>query len=51
MFSSELLVNNSQMRLEVEQSYKDLRIDWVRMDSNRLLQILINLCTNAVSHL
>jgi signal transduction histidine kinase len=48
MFSSDLLVNKSHMRLEVDQSYKDLRINWVRMDSSRLLQVLINLCTNAL---
>jgi signal transduction histidine kinase len=49
MFAAELLVNSSRMSFELEQSFKDLRIDWVKMDSSRLLQVLINLCTNAVS--
>jgi signal transduction histidine kinase len=48
MFTAELLANNSCMSFEFERSLKDLCIDWVRMDSSRLLQVLINLCTNAV---
>ena len=48
MFEGELQANNIKMKLIVEKSYCDLRVVWVRLDSSRLLQILINLLTNAI---
>ncbi len=37
-----------EIKSVVDQSFKDLRIDWVRMDPSRVLQVLINLTTNAI---
>jgi signal transduction histidine kinase len=48
MFAAELAANQASMRLEIEQSFSDLAVDWVRLDPGRLLQIFINLCTNAI---
>lgn len=32
----------------MEKSYLDLTVDWVKLDPSRLLQVLINLITNAI---
>ena len=48
MFAAELAANETEMDLCTEESYEQLGIDWVKLDPNRLLQILINLCTNAI---
>jgi signal transduction histidine kinase len=48
MFAAELAANKARMTLEIEQSFIDLQVDWVKLDPGRLLQILINLCTNAI---
>jgi signal transduction histidine kinase len=51
MFGAELNANNAHMSFEIEKSFYSLDIDWIKLDPGRLLQVLINLCTNAVSHL
>lgn len=36
------------MKMNIEDSYKDLGVDWVLLDPSRLKQVLINLVTNAI---
>jgi CheY-like chemotaxis protein len=48
MFEAELDTNDIAMELRMETSYLDLAIDWVKLDPSRLLQVLINLTTNAI---
>ncbi|KAI9705907.1 MAG: hypothetical protein M1836_005313 [Candelina mexicana] len=48
MFEGELQKVDIEMRFVVDKSYKDLNIGWVKMDPSRLLQVLINLTTNAI---
>jgi PAS domain S-box-containing protein len=48
MFETELRSNDINSRLSIEQSYRDLAIDWVKLDPSRLRQVLINLMTNAI---
>lgn len=48
MFEAELASNDITGEFRIEQSYRDLEIDWVKLDPSRLRQVLINLMTNAV---
>ncbi|KAK4155562.1 hypothetical protein C8A00DRAFT_31608 [Chaetomidium leptoderma] len=48
MFESELTSHGIGGRLTIEQSYRDLAVDWVKLDPSRLRQVLINLMTNAI---
>ncbi|GAB7365113.1 hypothetical protein MBLNU230_g6203t1 [Neophaeotheca triangularis] len=48
MFDSELQKADIQLSYSVDDSYRDLDIHWVRLDPSRLLQVLINLLTNAI---
>jgi len=48
MFEGELESNDIAMEFRMEKSYLDLSIDWVKLDPSRLLQVLINLTTNAI---
>ena len=48
MFEGELQTADIAMRFVVDDSYTSLALDWVRMDPSRVLQVLINLVTNAV---
>lgn len=48
MFREEASKKDIDFRFNIEQSYYDLAIDWVKMDPSRLLQVLINLTTNAI---
>lgn len=48
MFDSELLKSEIHLEYELLPTYQTLNIDWVRLDPSRLLQILINLLTNAI---
>ncbi|KAK0618174.1 hypothetical protein B0T17DRAFT_495772 [Bombardia bombarda] len=48
MFEAELNSNDIKGQFRLEQSYKDLAIDWVKLDPSRLRQVLINLMTNAI---
>ncbi|KAK3723178.1 hypothetical protein LTR37_001901 [Vermiconidia calcicola] len=48
MHEGELQASDIQMRFVVDQTYRDLNLDWVRLDPSRVLQVLINLTTNAI---
>ncbi|KAI0810151.1 histidine kinase [Xylaria sp. FL0064] len=48
MFEGELNTNAIEMKFQVKNRYIDLGIDWVKLDPSRLLQVLINLMTNAI---
>ncbi|KAL2018565.1 hypothetical protein VTK56DRAFT_607 [Thermocarpiscus australiensis] len=48
MFETELNSNAIEGHFCIEQSYRDLAVDWVKLDPSRLRQVLINLMTNAI---
>ncbi|KAH9892971.1 hypothetical protein F4778DRAFT_302402 [Xylariomycetidae sp. FL2044] len=48
MFESELNTNGIEMKFQVKNRYLDMGVDWVKLDPSRLLQVLINLMTNAI---
>jgi CheY-like chemotaxis protein len=48
MFEGELDSNDIALEFRVQKTYLDMRIDWVKLDPSRLLQVLINLTTNAI---
>lgn len=48
MFDSELQKSDMELRFHVDPSYSDLAVNWVKLDPSRLLQVLINLTTNAI---
>ena len=48
MFDSEVQKAGINMHLKVDSSLKELGVNWVRLDPSRLLQVLINLTTNAI---
>lgn len=48
MFDSELQAKSIDAKFEVHSSYKENNVDWVNLDPSRVLQILINLLTNAI---
>ena len=48
MFEGELHTADIKMEFKIDPSIEELRIDWVRLDPSRLLQVLINLTTNAI---
>lgn len=48
MFEGEVLTADIQMQFVVGESFKQLDIDWVKLDPSRVLQVLINLTTNAI---
>jgi len=48
MFDSELLKSDIHLEYSLLPTYLALNIDWLRLDPSRLLQILINLLTNAL---
>jgi len=48
MFEGELDTNDIAMEFRIEKPYLSLGIDWVKLDPSRLLQVLINLTTNAI---
>jgi PAS domain S-box-containing protein len=48
MFDGELQTADISLDVRVNESLHMLRVDWVRLDPSRLLQILINLTTNAI---
>jgi signal transduction histidine kinase/CheY-like chemotaxis protein len=48
MFNAEARAADIDLSLVVDQSYRDLNLDWASLDPTRVLQILINLLTNAI---
>lgn len=48
MFEGELHTADIKMEFKIDRSIEDLQINWVRLDPSRLLQVLINLTTNAI---
>lgn len=48
MFDAELASNNIKAEFRVDQSYRDMDIQFARLDPARLQQVLINLLTNAI---
>jgi len=48
MHEGELQAADIQMKFVVDQSFRDMNLDWVRFDPSRVLQVLINLTTNAI---
>lgn len=48
MFEAELQAKDIKAQTETTPSYDDLAVDWVMVDPSRVLQILINLLTNAI---
>jgi signal transduction histidine kinase len=41
-------VHDIRLNFEMDKSFVDLKVDMVMLDSSRLLQVLINLMTNAI---
>jgi signal transduction histidine kinase len=48
MHEGELQANDIQMKFVVDISFREMKLDWVRFDPSRVLQVLINLTTNAI---
>ncbi|MCJ1361870.1 hypothetical protein MMC16_000970 [Acarospora aff. strigata] len=48
MFEAEMATANIKTKFCVDNTMRDLGIDWIRADPSRLLQVLINLTTNAI---
>ena len=48
MFDGEVHTADIKLNFEVDASLEKLGIDWVKLDPSRLLQVLINLTTNAI---
>lgn len=48
MFEGESQTVDIQLSVQVDKSFKQLNIEWVRVDPTRLSQVLINLMTNAI---
>ena len=48
IFDSEVQKADIRLDFKVDQSVDRLNVDWVKLDPSRLLQVLINLTTNAI---
>lgn len=48
MFDSELQAKAIEASLDIHPSYTETHVNWVHLDPSRVLQILINLLTNAI---
>ena len=48
MFDTEILRADIRTKLVIEPTYDALEVDWVVLDPSRLLQVVINLLTNAI---
>ncbi|KAF2024184.1 hypothetical protein EK21DRAFT_94284 [Setomelanomma holmii] len=48
MFEGEVQTAGISMEFVLTDSFKELNVDWVKIDPSRVLQVLINLTTNAI---
>ncbi|KAH6634016.1 hypothetical protein B0J18DRAFT_360143 [Chaetomium sp. MPI-SDFR-AT-0129] len=48
MFKTELSYHGIESQIVIDQSYRDLAVNYVKLDPSRLLQVLTNLMTNAI---
>jgi signal transduction histidine kinase len=48
MFESEIERAGITATVDIEPTYSELKVDWVVLDPSRLLQVIINLLTNAI---
>jgi signal transduction histidine kinase/PAS domain-containing protein len=48
MYEAEAIAAGVDMSLVIDQSVRDMNVDWVSLDPTRVLQILINVITNAL---
>ncbi|KAF2127897.1 hypothetical protein P153DRAFT_294020 [Dothidotthia symphoricarpi CBS 119687] len=48
MFEGEVQTAGIQMEFIIADTFKELKVDWVKIDPSRVLQVLINLTTNAI---
>ena len=48
MFDGEVQTADIGLDFKIDDSINDLKIEWVKMDPSRVLQVLINLTTNAI---
>lgn len=48
MFEFEVQKSDIDLKFLIDSSYTELAVEWVRLDPSRLVQILINLLTNAI---
>lgn len=48
MFDGEVHTADIQLSFKIDESIEKLGIEWVKLDPSRLLQVLINLTTNAI---
>ncbi|KAI9645299.1 hypothetical protein NHQ30_006034 [Ciborinia camelliae] len=48
IFDGELQKSDVELRFHVSPSFEELGIDWIKLDPSRLVQVLINLVTNAI---
>ncbi|KAF5663098.1 sensory transduction histidine kinase [Fusarium heterosporum] len=48
MFESELIAHDIEFNFNVDKSFEQYGIKWVKLDPSRLRQVLINLMTNAI---
>ncbi|ESZ97348.1 M4R8, histidine kinase-group XI protein [Sclerotinia borealis F-4128] len=48
MFEGDMEKHDISIEFQIQESYSDLDINWVKLDPSRLLQVLINLLTNAI---
>lgn len=48
MFDGEVHTADIKLKFEVDESIEEFGIEWVKLDPSRLLQVLINLTTNAI---
>lgn len=48
MHEGELQAADIQLKFVVDQTFRDMKLDWCRLDPSRVLQVLINLTTNSI---
>lgn len=48
IFDGELQKGDVALRFHVSPTFEELSIDWIKLDPSRLVQVLINLVTNAI---